>query len=165
MSDLNIQVVDFQSTSASAEFTQSLKNTGFAVLTNHPINFELVHTVYEEWEVFFSSDSKHEYKFNLKEQDGYFPFGEENAKGYTQKDLKEFFQIYPWGQFPNTLSKKTMELYEYLCDLSGMLLSWVEDNCPEKIKDSFSQPLSEMIKNSPMTVSYTHLTLPTKRIV
>ena len=148
---MKMQVVDFQSASAPAEFTLSLKNTGFAVLTNHPINLELVHTVYEEWEVFFSSGSKHEYKFNLKEQDGYFPFGEENAKGYTQKDLKEFFQIYPWGQFPNTLSKKTMELYGYLCDLSGTLLSWV-DNCPEKIKDSFSQPLSEMIKNSPMTV-------------
>jgi len=149
---MNIQVVDFQAKSAPAEFTLSLKNTGFAVLTNHPINFELVNAVYEEWEVFFSSDSKHEYKFNLKEQDGFFPFGEENAKGYPQKDLKEFFQIYPWGQFPNTLSEKTMELYGYLCDLSGTLLSWVEDNCPEKIKDSFSQPLSEMIKNSPMNM-------------
>ena len=96
MSDMNIQVVDFQATSAPAEFTLSLKNTGFAVLMNHPINFDLVNAVYEEWEGFFSSDSKHEYKFNLKEQDGYFPFGEENAKGYTHKDLKEFFQIYPW---------------------------------------------------------------------
>ena len=114
MSGLNIHVIDFQSALAPVAFTQSLKNTGFAVLTNHPINFELVNAVYEEWEVFFSSDSKHEYKFNLKEQDGYFPFGEENAKGYTHKDLKEFFQIYPWGQFPNTLSKKTMELYRYL---------------------------------------------------
>jgi len=54
---MNIQVVDFQETSAPAEFTLSLKNTGFAVLTNHPINFELVNAIYEEWEVFFSSDS------------------------------------------------------------------------------------------------------------
>jgi len=152
VSDLNIQVIDFQSSIAPAVFTQSLKNTGFAVLTNHPINFDLVHTVYEEWEVFFSSDSKHEYKFNLKEQDGYFPFGEENAKGYTQKDLKEFFQIYPWGQYPKMISEQTRNLYSNLCEISGTLLSWVEDNCPEKIKDSFSQPLSEMIKNSPMNM-------------
>lgn len=41
MSDMNIQVVDFQATSAPAEFTLSLKDTGFAVLTNHPINFDL----------------------------------------------------------------------------------------------------------------------------
>ena len=152
MSDLNIQVVDFQSSIAPAEFTQSLKNTGFAVLMNHPINFDLVHTVYEEWEVFFSSDSKHEYKFNLKEQDGYFPFGEENAKGYTHKDLKEFFQIYPWGQYPKMISEQTRKLYSNLCDISGTLLSWVEDNCPGEVKNSFSHPLSEMIDNSPQNM-------------
>ena len=115
---LNIKVVDFQSALAPAAFTESLKNTGFAVLTNHPINIELVNAVYNEWEVFFNSENKHDYKFNLEKQDGYFPFGEENAKGYTHKDLKEFFQIYPWGQYPNLLSNKTMELYDNLCDIS-----------------------------------------------
>ena len=152
MFDMNIQIVDFKSLSAPAEFTQSLRNTGFAVLTNHSINFELVNAVYEEWEVFFNSDTKHDYRFNLKKQDGYFPFGEENAKGYAHKDLKEFFQIYPWGQFPKSLSKKTMELYGNLCDISGIFLSWVEDNCPEKVRKSFSQPLSEMIKDSPLNM-------------
>ena len=49
MSDLNIKVVDFQLASAPATFTQSLKNTGFAVLINHPIDFELVNAVYKEW--------------------------------------------------------------------------------------------------------------------
>ena len=152
MSDLNIQVIDFQSALAPATFTQSLKNTGFAVLTNHPIKIELVNAVYKEWEVFFNSDNKHDYKFNLEKQDGYFPFGEENAKGYTHKDLKEFFQIYQWGQYPNSLSKKTMELYGNLCEISGTLLSWVEDNCPREIKNYFSQPLSEMIDKSPLNM-------------
>ena len=152
MSDLNIKVVDFQSALAPATFTQSLKNTGFAVLTNHLINIELVNAVYNEWEVFFNSDNKHDYKFNLEKQDGYFPFGEENAKGYTHKDLKEFFQIYPWGQYPNLLSNKTMELYGNLCDISGTLLSWVEDNCPGEVKNSFSQPLSKMIDKSPQNM-------------
>jgi len=152
MSDFDINVIDFQSALGPAAFTQSLKNTGFAVLKNHPINIELVNAVYNEWEVFFNSDNKHDYKFNLEKQDGYFPFGEENAKGYTHKDLKEFFQIYPWGQYPNSLSKKTMELYGNLCDISGTLLSWVEDNCPEEVKNSFSQPLSKMIDKSPQNM-------------
>jgi len=152
MSDLDINVIDFQSASASAIFTESLKNTGFAVIKNHPINIELVNAVYNEWDVFFNSENKHDYKFNLEKQDGYFPFGEENARGYTHKDLKEFFQIYPWGQYPNLLSNKTMELYGNLCDISGTLLSWVEDNCPGEVKNSFSQPLSKMIDKSPQNM-------------
>ena len=152
MPDLDIYVIDFQSAFAPATFTRSLKNTGFAVLKNHPINIELVNGVYNEWEVFFNSENKHDYKFNLEKQDGYFPFGEENAKGYTHKDLKEFFQIYPWGQYPNSLSKKTMKLYGKLCEISRTLLSWAEDNCPEEVKNSFSQPLRKMIDKSPQNM-------------
>ena len=55
MPGLNIHVIDFLSASAPTTFTQSLKNTGFAVLTNHPIKIELVNVVYNEWEVFFNS--------------------------------------------------------------------------------------------------------------
>ena len=57
MSDLDIYVIDFQSALAPAAFTESLKNTGFAVLTNHPIDIESVNEVYNEWEVFFNSDN------------------------------------------------------------------------------------------------------------
>jgi len=152
MSDSSIQVVDFQSALAPTAFARSLKNTGFAVLTNHPINIELVNVVYNEWEVFFNSGNKHDYKFNLEKQDGYFPFGEENAKGYIHKDLKEFFQIYPWGQYPNSLSNKTMKLYGSLCEISTTLLNWVENSCPDEVKNSFSQPLSKMIDNSPQNM-------------
>ena len=45
-----------------------------------------------------------------------------------------------------------MELYSNLCEISGTLLSWVEDNCPGEVKNSFSQPLSEMINNSPLNM-------------
>ena len=41
MSGLNIKVVDFKLALAPATFTQSLKNTGFAVLTNHPIKNDI----------------------------------------------------------------------------------------------------------------------------
>ena len=51
MSDLDIHVIDFQSASAPAAFTESLKNTGFAVIKNHPINIELVNAVYDEWKI------------------------------------------------------------------------------------------------------------------
>ena len=152
MSILNIKVINYKSSSAPIDFTESLKTTGFAVLNNHPINFEHVEEVYHEWKEFFKSDEKHNYIFNRDKQDGYFPFGEENAKGYSHKDLKEFFQIYPWGQFPSTLTNKTKKLYIDLCKISEILLSWVEDTCPKNIRNLLSQPLRDMVENSPLNM-------------
>ncbi len=42
-----------------------------------------------------------------QKQDGYFPLGTENAKGYSAKDHKEFFHFYPWGKVPSTVSNST----------------------------------------------------------
>ena len=149
MSDLNIQVIDYQSAEAPVEFTRSLKETGFAAIQNHPIDMDLVNDVYQEWENFFQSDYKHNYKFHPEKQDGYFPFGIEHAKDYSQKDLKEFYHIYPWGRYPQEISSITRELYQHLCDLTGTLLTWVEKNTPEQIRRKFSIPLEEMIIKSP----------------
>ena len=149
MTKLNIQVVDFHSPQVSADFTRSLRETGFAVIKNHPVDIELVHSVYSEWEHFFNSDVKHNYTFNKDTQDGYFPFGIEHAKYRSQKDLKEFFHLYPWGQYPGELSFKTRELYQDLCALAETLLIWLEKNTPEKIRKLFSIPLEEMVDNSP----------------
>ena len=149
MSDINIQVIDFQSAEAPVKFTRSLKETGFAAIQNHSIDMDLVNDVYQEWENFFQSDYKHNYKFHPEQQDGYFPFGIEHAKDYSQKDLKEFYHIYPWGRYPQEISSKTRELYQYLCDLAGTLLIWVEENTPKEVKSKFSIPLKEMVIKSP----------------
>ena len=96
---MKIKVIDFESSSASVDFVESLEKTGFAVLKNHSIDIDLIESVYSDWEFFFKSDEKHDYKFDAKNQDGYFAFGLENAKNYSDKDLKEFFQIYSWGKY------------------------------------------------------------------
>ena len=149
MTKLNIQVVDFHSPEVSVEFTHSLRETGFAVIKNHSINMEVVNDIYKEWEQFFQSELKHNYIFNKDTQDGYFPFGIEHAKNYSNKDLKEFFHLYPWGQYPSELSFKTKELYQDLCAFAETLLIWVEKNTPHSIKHLFSIPLKEMVYNSP----------------
>ena len=85
---MNVLTVDFNSADAPEKFTKSLKDTGFAVLSNHPIKFDLIQEVYGEWNGFFSNTSKIDYLFDDVKQDGFFPFLSENAKGYNQKDLK-----------------------------------------------------------------------------
>ena len=146
----NIQIINFQSNNAPNDFTQSLKNTGFAVIKNHPIDMNLVNKVYKVWEDFFNSDNKHLFLFDKDKQaqDGYFPFGTEHAKDYNFRDLKEFYNYYAIGQCPEELRKETRLLYENLCSLAEELLNWIEHNTPNDIKSNFSMPLSKMIENS-----------------
>ena len=95
---MNVAKIRFNDKYAPAAFTKSLKETGFGVITDHPIDLSLMEYVYNEWKQFFNSDSKFEYLFDPEKQDGYFPLGTENAKGYSAKDHKEFFHFYPWGK-------------------------------------------------------------------
>ena len=144
-----INTVDFKSKNAPNEFVESLANTGFSVVNNHNINYKLIDTVYNEWAEFFNSKTKYDYLFDLEKQDGYFPIKSENAKGYSVKDIKEFYHIYlPWGRIPRKLSKNTLQIRSELKDLGTELLSWIDDLTPSNIKSNFSMPLQNMIDKS-----------------
>ena len=143
-----LQSVDFRSNDAPKTVTESLKQTGFAVISNHPIEASLIDEVYGEWERFFASSAKIDYLFDKEKQDGYFPFLSEHAKDYTAKDLKEFYHVYPWGRYPKEISDRTRQLNDQLTELASQLLQWVEEHTPEKVKEKFDVPLSDMIKDS-----------------
>ncbi|MFQ6615595.1 MAG: isopenicillin N synthase family dioxygenase [Fidelibacterota bacterium] len=140
--------VDYESAECAEVFTRSLRETGFAVLTHHPVEASLVRRVYGDWESFFASKGKFDYLFDKDKQDGYFPFLSENAKGYSVKDLKEFYHVYPWGKYPTEISDQTRVLYDKLVTLAGKLLEWVEEHTPRDVKKGFSMPLTEMIDDS-----------------
>ena len=69
-----IKTLDYKATSTKKQFVKSLHDTGFVILHNHPINQKKIFSVYDEWERFFKNNKKHNYKFNLDTQDGYFPY-------------------------------------------------------------------------------------------
>ena len=139
--------VDYNSPSASIDLSTSLHNTGFAVVENHPISSNLIDGVYQDWKDYFAGEDKHDDLFDLKDQDGYFPYKSENASGSTEKDLKEFYHIYPWGRYPSTISKKTKDLYKELLRVGSTLLSWIDKETPSDIRSKFSMPLSDMIND------------------
>ena len=146
---MDVRTVKYTEENAPSVFTQSLHQTGFSVLKNHPIDLSLINDVYEEWSMFFSREIKNNYLFNENTQDGFFPFKSENAKGNSAKDLKEFFHFYPWGMFPKGLSNKTKILFKQLLELAETLLEWIERESPKNVKLLFSMPLPEMIDSSP----------------
>ena len=150
---MNVAVVDFQATDAHQQFARSLKETGFAVMVNHPIASSLIEQVQNEWlEYFTSSDDKYTYVQSNK-GDGYFaPDVSETAKGAKVKDLKEFFHVYPWGQYPTAMSQTTFALYEQATSVAKTLLGWVERHTPAEVAAGYSMPLSQMVQDSKRTL-------------
>ena len=149
MSEFRVRTIDFQSKEAPYKLVKSLRNTGFAVIHNHGIEKKIINDVYSEWTSFFNSNRKFDYLFDIEKQDGYFPVKSENAKGYSTKDLKEFYHIYlPWGRVPEEISEDTIKLRHQLVGIGTTLLSWIDDNTPENIRKNFSIPLKDMIKGS-----------------
>ena len=115
---MQVAKIDYHNNNAPSDFTKSVRETGFGILENHPIPASLIDSIYKQWAVFFNSKLKNNYLFNQKQQDGYFPLGTENAKGYIVKDHKEFYHYYPWGRIPDNITNDTAELYNILVSIT-----------------------------------------------
>ncbi|NMH61395.1 isopenicillin N synthase family dioxygenase [Alteromonas ponticola] len=150
---MQLVAVDYNAENADKLFVESLRETGFGVLKNHPLQQSMVQEIYDAWQAFFDSEEKHQYLYNKHKQDGFFPTTvSEVAKGNTQKDIKEYFHFYPWGQCPEPLRPLLASYYEKANTLARELLGWIEKNSPEEVSAKYSQPLSEMIKDSDQTL-------------
>ncbi len=145
---MNVETVDYRSEHAQEALTRSLHNTGFAVLSHHPITPERIAAFYEMWGDFFASEEKHDWLRDPENQDGYFPFRSEHAKGQTVKDLKEFYHVYSWGRVPPALDAETRALHSDLTNLGVELLGWLQAMTPEEVKSQFTMPLNEMMAES-----------------
>jgi isopenicillin N synthase-like dioxygenase len=137
----------------SKELVQSLKEIGFAVITNHGISENILLTFYKEWEKFFNSsqDFKNIYHFKELEQTGYFPFGLEKAKGSTTADLKEFYHFY-LNRAKDPTDGITSYLYHRMNGLGTHLLALIELGLPEEVKSELSESLISMVENTDQTL-------------
>ena len=148
-----VAVVDYTAADAPQAFTRSLRDTGFTVVVNHPLPWDLVEEIYAEWSAFFDSDAVLKYVVDPSAQEGYFPPNmSETAKGGTVRDLKEFFHVYPWSVFPTEVGGAALRYAEIATDLAKTLLGWVEANTPAEVAARFSQPLASMIEGSRRTL-------------
>ncbi|MFT5712741.1 MAG: isopenicillin N synthase-like dioxygenase, partial [Glaciecola sp.] len=110
---MRLEAVDFTAPDAPQKFVESLRQTGFGVLKNHPIQQASVASIYANWQTFFNDEKKHQYLYNKGTQDGYFPQSvSEVAKGFKKKDIKEYFHFYPWGQCPAELQDELNDYYK-----------------------------------------------------
>ncbi|QYJ88521.1 isopenicillin N synthase family dioxygenase [Shewanella halotolerans] len=150
---MKLETIDYRAQDSDQRFVESLRETGFGVLSNHPIDKALVDTIYEEWQAFFNSDEKLDYLFKPETHDGFFPADvSETAKGHTVKDIKEYYHVYPWGRIPDALRENILRYYQEANALAEELLGWVEAHTPAEVAVNYSIALPKMIENSHKTL-------------
>ncbi|MBU2877306.1 2OG-Fe(II) oxygenase family protein [Aliiglaciecola lipolytica] len=150
---MKLEAVDYTKPGADKLFVESLHKTGFGVLKNHPISQSSVSSIYQNWQAWFDSEDKQNFLFDKETQDGFFPISvSETAKGFKKKDIKEYFHYYPWGKCPAQLKQEAAAYYQGAMDLAAELLTWVEKYSPADVAKLYSQPLSNMIKDSEQTL-------------
>lgn len=147
-----IDTLDCHAPDAPQRFVHSLRETGFAVLTGHPLDADLIKACYDGWAAFFADEGKHAYTRDVSTQTGYFPFGSEHARGRSVKDLKEFYHVYPGAQLPPSVSAPTWEVYHQLADFGRVLLGWIDAGSPDEIQARYSESLTGMLTGSRMNL-------------
>ena len=148
-----LPIVDFNADNAAEEFVKSLHETGFGVLKNHPLQKDMLESIYKNWAGFFADEKKKDFQFNVETQDGFFPDTvSETAKGADKKDIKEYYHYYPWGQCPEALRKEIHAYYEQANAFASTLLDWVETHSPANVSVNYKEALSSMIQNSEQTL-------------
>ena len=145
---MKVETVDYKAPDAAVTLARSLRDTGFAVLANHPITPDRIDAVYQAWGGFFAGEEKFDFAVKPPAHDGYFAFRSENAKDSQVKDLKEFFHVYPGCQLPSDIEEMTRQIYADLENLGRELLAWIQQQAPSEVTESLSMPLDSMMEGS-----------------
>ena len=132
-----------------AAFMTSLHEYGFAAIVDHPLDDGRVARIYDAWLAFFVSGGATEFRMDPVKQDGYFSLQEaEHAKGFEERDYKEYFQFYPWGRCPESLQADLANHFDAAVELGAELLSCIARSLPEAVTGELTEPLRDMIQGS-----------------
>ena len=134
-------------------FVDSLRQYGFAAVVDHPLDKHRIKRIYQDWLAFFASEEVSAFTMNPQSQDGYFSLqSAEHAKGFRDRDFKEYFQFYSWGRCPETLRTDLEAHFSAAVVLGATLLGYIAHSLPASISAQLSEPLRDMIVDSEQTM-------------
>lgn len=143
---MSVSIVDMHAEHADVEFVRSLKNTGFAVLRNSPLDADRLLRMGEAWKAFFLSPDKWQYKATETPSGNTSGFisteVSETAVGHDQKDLKEFFHIVPCTNIPEGLRADAQAHLSDAQALGRTLLGWVDKHCAADLAETLRGKLA-----------------------
>lgn len=134
-------------------FVDSLRQYGFAAVVDHPLDNHRIERIYRDWLAFFASEEVSAFTMDPQSQDGYFSLqSAEHAKGFRDRDFKEYFQFYSWGRCPETLRTDLDAHFSAAVALGATLLGYIAHSLPASISAQLSEPLRDMIVDSEQTM-------------
>ena len=146
---MNVNIVDLNAVDAQRLVTESLIESGFAVVKNHKIPVSELNALYVDWDNFFCNGNPGQYVTDAESQAGYFsPLFAETAKGHEAQDLKEYFHYWPGGVLPGSVAKLTLRYYEAMFSLGKDVMVWLETNSPTTLWQSIDKPFEEYLSRN-----------------
>lgn len=122
---MQVKVTNLRSNEFESELIQSVKQTGFVVLTHHGIDPSFIKDTQMAWREFFLNTPEYKNAF-VNSQDpnmGYKGFKQEKALGAKNADLKEFFHWKPGQKMPFELWAMTQHMFYQLNDVGQRILT------------------------------------------
>ena len=143
---MDVKLVDFTLPEAPRIFTESMLESGFAVITNHNIPRDEISNFYQAWEHFFVHEKPEEFLAKGEDQAGYFSEEKaETAKGNTAQDLKEYFQYWPGTKVPPHLTEITLSFFKKMIDMGLIAMLWLQENTDSSIWHRIDRPFPEYL--------------------
>lgn len=131
---MNVKVVNFRSNSVEHDVLDSVRDTGFVVLTHHGIDAGLIREAQNSWRHFFLAGLERKESFinPTNGNQGYKGMRGEKAVGAKVADLKEYFHWRPGGQLPSESAEVTYVMFEQLQDVALQVLGILDKNGDRK---------------------------------
>jgi isopenicillin N synthase-like dioxygenase len=146
---MKVDVVDLNAVDAQQLVTESLIESGFAVVENHKIPVSELNALYEGWNHFFLNGNPDQYVTDVESQAGYFsPYFAETAKGNEAQDLKEYFHYWPGNPLPTSVEKLTLHYYDAVFDLGKDVMAWLQANSPTTLWKSIDRPFEQYLSRN-----------------
>lgn len=158
---MQVETVDYRDLKVGQNFVRSLRETGFAILKNHPLPAELLARIYQDWIGFFHSEEKYDYLVKDRKQvpngAGFTPADiSETAVGHGVKDLKEFYHVFSDDYLPSYLAQDALIYLDTAFSLGEVLLGWIGENIPQQVAHNLSAPLTGILSRNESLLRVLH---------
>lgn len=143
-----LPLVDYSAPDSAITLTDSLADTGFAVLTDHGIPVDQLRSFFSDWDNYFTRGDKPDFSADPVTQAGYFSTADaETALNAHHQDLKEYFQYWPGTPLPTALKTITESLHQQMLALASSVLEHLQKNTPENLWARLKQPLRDCLSS------------------
>lgn len=151
---MKVSKVSLQSPNFSIELVNSLKETGFAVITNHHIYQGLMDEVYNDWRSFFAQPTEEKMKrlYSKETHGGYFPMKSEKAKGAKVADIKEFYHWYAHLEDETRATPTAWLRFDLLSVAMDVLRAIESEMRARGVQMKSTESLSSMVEGSQQTL-------------